>query len=53
MKRDCPLLERETATDVLDLAPEPWVVRQCRETGLVFLENPPGYESLQSELAWR
>ena len=52
MKRVCPLLERETATDVLDLAPEPWVVRRCRETGMVFLENPPGYESLQSELAW-
>ncbi len=52
MKRVCPLLERESATDLLDLAPPPWVVRQCRETGLVFLENPPGYESLQSELAW-
>ncbi len=52
MKRVCPLLERETATDRLDIAPAPWVVRQCRETGLVFLENPPGYESLQSDLAW-
>jgi SAM-dependent methyltransferase len=52
MKRVCPLLERESATDVLDIAPAPWVVRQCRETGLVFLENPPGYESLKSELAW-
>jgi SAM-dependent methyltransferase len=52
MKRVCPLLERESESIVLDIAPPPWVVRQCRETGLVFLENPPGYASLHSELAW-
>ena len=52
MKRVSPLLEREGACDLLDVAPAPWVVRQCRESGLVFLENPPGYEALQSELAW-
>lgn len=52
MKRVCPLLERETRTRTLDLAPSPWIVRECQETGMVFLENPPGYESLQSELAW-
>lgn len=52
LKRVSPLLERETATTQLDVAPPPWVVRQCQESGLVFLENPPGYESLQSDLAW-
>lgn len=52
MKRVCPLLERETRTHTLDVAPAPWVVRECEETGLVFLENPPGYESLKAELAW-
>ena len=53
LKRVSPLLERETATTRLDdVAPSPWVVRRCDESGLVFLENPPGYESLQSELAW-
>lgn len=52
MKRVCPLLERESRTTTLDVAPPPWVVRECQETGMVFLENPPGYESLQSELAW-
>lgn len=51
-KRVCPLLERETATVALDIAPAPWVVRRCTETDFVFLENPPGYESLQSEFAW-
>jgi len=52
LKRVSPLLERETPTALLDVAPPPWVVRQCLESGLVFLENPPGYESLHSELAW-
>jgi hypothetical protein len=28
------------------------VLRQCKEPGVVFLENPPGYDSLHSELAW-
>ncbi len=52
MKRICPLLEKPTATLTLDVAPPPWVVLECRESGFVFLENPPGYESLQSEYAW-
>ncbi len=52
MKRVCPLLERESATTTLDIAPPPWVVRECRETGLVYLENPPGYDSLRAEIAW-
>jgi SAM-dependent methyltransferase len=52
LKRVCPLLERESATTTLDIAPPPWVVRECRETGLVYLENPPGYDSLRAEIAW-
>lgn len=52
MKRVSPLLERDGGTRVLDIAPAPWVVRQCNETGFVFLENPPGYDSLREELAW-
>lgn len=52
--RVCPLAERATATELIDgLAPAPWVVRRCRETGFVFLENPPGYESLKEDLAWQ
>ena len=52
MKRVCPLLERETRTHRLDVAPAPWIVRECEETGLVFLENPPGYDSLKQDYAW-
>ena len=52
MKRDCPLAESAAATDAIDgLAPAPWVVRYCRETGFVFLENTPGYERLKVDLA--
>jgi SAM-dependent methyltransferase len=50
--RVCPLLERASRTRTLDVAPSPWVVRQCEETGMVFLENPPGYDSLKQEFAW-
>lgn len=52
--RVCPLAERATETDVIEgLAPGPWIVRRCRETGFVFLDNPPGYESLKEDLAWQ
>ena len=53
MKRVNPLLERETSSEVVDLAPAPWVLRQCTESGFVYLENPPGYEILHDELAWQ
>jgi SAM-dependent methyltransferase len=53
LHRVSPLLERESPTTQLHgVAPAPWVLSRCEESGLVFLENPPGYESLQSELAW-
>lgn len=51
-KRVCPLLERESETEILPYAPAPWVLRRCRETGFVFLENPPAYEAFEEEFAW-
>lgn len=52
--RACPLTERATPSDVIEgLAPAPWVVRRCRETGFVYLENPPGYDSLKQDFAWQ
>ena len=52
LKRVSPLLERESETVKLDLAPEPWNIIKCVETGIVFLENPPGYEALNEDFAW-
>ena len=50
--RVCPILERPTKTKVLNFAPAPWVLKQCLETGLVYLENPPEYNELQENFAW-
>lgn len=50
--RVCPLLERATETRRLPYAPEPWLLRQCLETGFVYLENPPEYASFETEFAW-
>ena len=49
LKRVSPILERETETELLNLAPEPWKILKCLETDIVFLENPPGYEALKEE----
>lgn len=52
LHRVSPILERETDTKLLTYAPEPWILRQCLETGLVYLENPPAYEAFVEEFAW-
>ena len=52
LKRVSPILEREEATEVLDYAPEPWILRRCIESGLVYLENPPDYEAFVEDFAW-
>lgn len=50
--RDCPLLERPTATRRLPYAPEPWELLECLESGFVYLGNPPGYAALERQYAW-
>lgn len=50
--RHCPLLERPGPSRRLDVAPAPWEVRECLETGLVFLANPPAQERFMEEFAW-
>jgi SAM-dependent methyltransferase len=50
--RHCPLLASPGRSRPLDLAPHPWEVRQCLETGLVFLANPPEQEQFCEEFAW-
>lgn len=52
LKRVSPMLEREGPSETLDFAPEPWVLRHCLETGIVFLENPPDYEAFVEDFAW-
>jgi len=50
--RACPLLDEAAPTDALPYAPAPWDLRQCRQTGFVFLRNAPTYERLAEEFAW-
>ena len=46
------MLEHESPTEAMNYAPEPWVLRRCIESGLVYLENPPDYESFVEDFAW-
>jgi 2-polyprenyl-3-methyl-5-hydroxy-6-metoxy-1,4-benzoquinol methylase len=50
--RISPLTEKTTDATTLGFAPEPWVLKQCDETGFVYLENPPPYEAFEEEFAW-
>jgi SAM-dependent methyltransferase len=52
LHRVSPILEQETETKRLPYAPEPWILRECLETGLVYLENPPAYEAFVEDFAW-
>jgi len=51
--RPCPLAERPTPTDRLTAAPPPWDLRRCRETGFVYLANPPRQEAYREAFAWQ
>ena len=45
---------RAIGGDEIDLpyAPAPWRLKQCKQTGMVFLANPPAYESLSQDFAY-
>ncbi|MFN4115402.1 MAG: hypothetical protein ACK4F7_02755, partial [Inhella sp.] len=51
-QRPCPLLDRPTASTRLPYAPEPWDLRQCSETGFVYLDNPVAPTFFEQEHAW-
>lgn len=48
----CPILERTTLVDETGFCRDSWSVVRCRETGFVFLANPPDYSQLESQFAW-
>ncbi len=48
----CPILERRTIVDLTRFSRDSWSLVQCRETGFVFLPNPPAYGELENEFAW-
>jgi 2-polyprenyl-3-methyl-5-hydroxy-6-metoxy-1,4-benzoquinol methylase len=48
----CPILDRSTPVDETGFSRDSWSLVRCRETGFVFLANPPEYAELESEFAW-
>lgn len=52
MQHLCPIHERLVAVDETPYARDGWRLVRCRDTGLVFLPNPPAYEELSETYAW-
>ena len=50
--RISPLLAEQGREQDLDYAPAPWVLKQCVETDIIFLANPPAYEELSETYAY-
>ncbi len=51
-RRFSPLLLRPGRVLDLDYAPAPWILKQCVDTGIIFLANPPVYEELSETYAY-
>lgn len=52
MQRPNPLTDTITEVRETPYSSGEWRIVACRETGMVFLENPPSYDQLESEFAW-
>lgn len=50
--RNCPLLDEPTEAIDLPYAPAPWLLKQCTQSGMVYLANPPAYEELDQNFAY-
>jgi hypothetical protein len=50
--RISPLLAQPGREADLPYAPAPWMLKQCLETGMIFLANPPAYEALSETYAY-
>ena len=51
--RSCPQCGTSNASgEALRYSYEKWVLKQCGECAFVYLENPPAYEELETDLAW-
>src|SRR6185295_12707202 len=48
----CPILGRPTEVEPTAYSRGSWKIMRCRETGFVFLQDPPDYSRLEQEFAW-
>jgi hypothetical protein len=51
VSRQNPLTETETQVRVSKYSRDGWVIVECPETGMVYLQNPPDYSQLVDEFA--
>lgn len=52
MRCICPILGRPTEVEEIGLCRDGWRLVRCRETGFVFLMDPPVASRLEQEFAW-
>jgi SAM-dependent methyltransferase len=51
--RTCPICNRDNRSQpVHPYSEPPWELKQCAGCGLVYLENAPAYQKLETEFAW-
>lgn len=53
MTRTCPICTSDDAEPVARFSRNVWKIVSCNECGLVYLQNPPGYQALEEEFAWQ
>ncbi len=53
MTRACPLCGRDNRhAAALPVAPEPWRLIRCADCAMIYLENAPDYQALQTQFDW-
>ncbi|CAH1905776.1 Methyltransferase domain-containing protein [Candidatus Nitrotoga sp. HW29] len=52
MNRQNPITETKTRVSISKYSKDEWIIVECSETGIVYLQNPPDYSRLVDELAW-
>jgi SAM-dependent methyltransferase len=52
VQRLCPILGRPTEVEETEFSRGEWRLVRCRQTGLVFLPDPPPYLALEEDFAW-
>ena len=50
--RNNPLTDERSKVIETAYSRDAWKVVQCVETGMVFLDNPPSYDTLEEDFAW-
>ena len=52
METFCPIIGRNSEVEETKFSKDSWSVVRCRETGFVFLKNPPDYSQLVTDYAF-